>query len=315
MESLDMKLYTNIKSYSVTWLANTYDQSSSQGIIAYYYLPETMEEMTELCRDLYDRKEKFYVVGSTSNIYIRPNTNIEHLISVKLLHQFYVEDDFLYCECGASVKQIVRKMIKDGMKGYSCMIDLPGTVGGAIYGNASVSTDSIVQQLVDVKILLRDGSVRTFSPDELKFSFRSSSLKRKEWDGIILSCRLKRTKGDQQKIEDEAQMVHAWRKVNQPGAARNLGTTSLLSITNRTMLGMVLRCLVSFVGMFVPSKKRNDVKIKLIMTWLGKPGLAKYLFGLNRYMWLDSAAHLCFDDYIEVINQLYVKPRLEIEVW
>lgn len=139
-----MKLYTNIKSYSVTWLANTYDQSSSQGIIANYYLPETMEEMTELCRDLYDRKEKFYVVGSTSNIYIRPNTNIEHLISVKLLHQFYVEDDFMYCECGASVKQIVRKMIKDGMKGYSCMIDLPGTVGGAIYGNASVSTDSIV---------------------------------------------------------------------------------------------------------------------------------------------------------------------------
>lgn len=135
------------------------------------------------------------------------------------------------------------------------------------------------------------------------------------WYGIILSCRLKRTKGDQKKIEDEAQMAHAWRKVNQPGAAKNLGTTSLLSIADRTMLGMALRCLASFIGMFVPSKKRNDVKIKLIMTWLGKPGLAKYLFGLNRYMWLDSAAHLCFDDYVEVINQLYVKPRLEIEVW
>lgn len=310
-----MKLYTNIKSYSVTWLANTYNQSSSQGIIANYYLPETMEEMAELCRDLYDRKEKFYVVGSTSNIYIRPNTNIEHLISVKLLHQFYVEDDFMYCECGASEKQIERKMVKDGMKGYSCMIDLPGTVGGAIYGNASVSSDSIVQQLVDVKILLKDGVIKTFTPEELNFSFRSSSLKRKELNGIILSCRLKRTKGDQQKIEDEAQMAHAWRKVNQPGAARNLGTTSLLSITNRTMLGRTLRGLASFVGMFVPLKKRNDIKIKLIMTWLGKPGLAKYLFGLNRYMWLDSAAHLCFDDYIEVINQLYVKPRLEIEVW
>lgn len=46
------------------------------------------------------------------------------------------------------------------------------------------------------------------------------------------------------------------------------------------------------------------------VTWL-----AKYLFGLNRYMWLDSAAHQCFDDYVDVINQLYVKPRLEIEVW
>lgn len=162
---------------------------------------------------------------------------------------------------------------------------------------------------------MRDGCVRAFSPDELNFSFRSSSIKRKEWDGIILSCRLKRIKGDQKMIEDEAKMVHEWRKANQPGAARNLGTTSLLSIADRTVLGMVLRCLASFVGMFVPSKKRNDIKIKMIMMLLGKPGLAKYLFGLNRYMWLDSSAHLCFDDYVEVINRLYVKPRLEIEVW
>jgi len=30
----------------------------------------------------------------------------------------------------ASVKRIVREMVKDGIDGYACMIDLPGTVGG-----------------------------------------------------------------------------------------------------------------------------------------------------------------------------------------
>ena len=48
-----MKIFKNVKSYSVTWLANTYDKDTSQGTIANYYFPETMEKLTELCRELY----------------------------------------------------------------------------------------------------------------------------------------------------------------------------------------------------------------------------------------------------------------------
>ena len=51
------------------------------------------------------------------------------------------------------------------------------------------------------------------------------------------------------------------------------------------------------------------------MKALGKPELSQYLFGLNRYMWMDPKAHESFGAYVEAINQLYVKPRLEIEVW
>ena len=64
-----MKYYKNVKSYSVTWLANTYDKNTSQGTIANYYLPETMEEFTELCRELYRKNEKFrFFVNLGGNI-------------------------------------------------------------------------------------------------------------------------------------------------------------------------------------------------------------------------------------------------------
>ena len=191
-----MKTYKEVKSYSVTWLANTYDKDTSQGTIANYYLPETMEELTELCRELYRKNEKFHVVGSTSNVYILPNTSIKHLISIRLLNRFYQENGFTVCQCGASVKQIVRSMVKNGIDGYACMIDLPGTIGGGVYGNAGVSRHSIVRQLKDVTILLPNGIIRTFSPEELGFTFRSSALKRGEMQGVILSCRLKRAPGN-----------------------------------------------------------------------------------------------------------------------
>lgn len=310
-----MKVFENVKSCSVTWLANTYDKEKAQGIIAHYYLPESMNEFIGLCRELYGRNEMFRVVGATSNIYIRPDTNIDHLISIKHLNSFHIANGLLVCQCGVSVKRIVREMVKDGIDGYACMIDLPGTIGGAIYGHAGVSRHSIAQQLVDVQILLSDGKIKTFTPEELNFSYRSSALKRGELDGVILSCRLKRCPGDKKEIEREAKMVHEWRKKNQPGPSRNLGTTSLLTITKNTRIGFLLRYVAYALAILVPSEKRVAFKTKLIMMLMGKPRLAKYLFGLNRYMWMDTASHEYFDDYVDVINQLYVKPRLEIEVW
>ena len=310
-----MKTYKDVKSYSITWLANTYDKDTSQGTIANYYLPETMEEFTELCRELYQKNEKFHVVGSTSNVYIRPNTSIKHLISIRLLNRFYLENDLTVCQCGASVKQIVRSMVKDGIEGYACMIDLPGTIGGGVYGNAGVSRHSIVRQLKDVTILLDNGTIRTFQPKELGFTFRSSALKRGELQGVILSCRLKRTPGSKKEIEDEAMMVHEWRKENQPGAARNLGTTSLLSIAKPTLKGKLLRAIAKCFAYVLNPDDEADFKTRFIMKALGKPELSQYLFGLNRYMWKDPKAHESFEAYVEAINQLYVKPRLEIEVW
>lgn len=310
-----MKTYKDVKSYSVTWLANTYDKDTAQGTISNYYLPETMEELTELCRELYRKNEKFHVVGSTSNVYIRPNTSIKHLISIRLLNRFYLENGFTVCQCGASVKQIVRSMVKDGIDGYACMIDLPGTIGGGVYGNAGVSRHSIVRQLKDVTILLANGTIRTFPPDELGFTFRSSALKRGEMQGVILSCRLKRTLGNKKEIEDEAMMVHEWRKENQPGAARNLGTTSLLSIAKSTLKGKLLRAIAKCFAYVLKPDDEAGFKTRFIMKALGKPKLSQYLFGLNRYMWMDPKAHESFETYVEAINQLYVKPRLEIEVW
>lgn len=310
-----MKYYKNVKSYSVTWLANTYDKDTSQGTIANYYLPETMEELTELCRELYRKNEKFHVVGSTSNVYIRPNTSFKHLISIKLLNRFYLDNDFMVCECGASVKRIVRRMVIDGIDGYACMIDLPGTIGGGVYGNAGVSRHSIGRQLKDVTVLLDNGSIRTFSPNDLGFTFRSSALKRGELQGIILSCRLKRTPGNKKEIEDEAMMVHEWRKENQPGAARNLGTTALLSIAKPTLKGKLLLGMAKVWAFVLKPNDKADFKPRFIMKALGKPKLSQYLFGLNRYMWMDAKAHENFEAYVEAINQLYVKPKLEIEVW
>lgn len=92
-----MKIKKHIKSYSISWLANTYDRETSTGEIENYYLPETMEEFVDLCRSLQKKEEAFKIVGATSNVYIQPNSSFKHVISIRHLNQFYHDGDVEIC--------------------------------------------------------------------------------------------------------------------------------------------------------------------------------------------------------------------------
>lgn len=310
-----MKIQHNIKSYSITWLANTYDKERSFGIVENYYQPETLDEFVDLCKRFYAKKDTFKLIGHTSNVYILPNTNIKNLISTKYLTKWHTENDHCYCECGASVMQIVKSMVERGIKGYACMVDLPGTVGAALYGNSGVSHDSIANVLEYVTILTKDGILRDYSYKEMKFDVRSSALKRKELEGVIVSCYLKAEKGDVKAIKKEAEDVHKWRLDNQPGPSRNLGTTSLLTIVPTSIVGMFAKAIAKFCSFFIKKSKRKQVKLNIILFLLGHKALFPYLEGLNRYMWNDKNAHVHFNDYVSFINKMYKNPRLEIEIW
>lgn len=308
-----MKIQHGIKTCSVSWLSNTYDTDVALGEIGNYYVPDNMEEFINLCKKIYKDGDDFLVVGHTSNIYFRPNTNLRHVISTKKLTTWYQEKDVIVCECGVHVKKLVQSMVTDGIKGYACMIDLPGTVGAAIYGNASVSHDSIANQLIDATMLLPDGTIKSVSPEDLCFQFRSSALKRREIEGIILSCRLKCEKGDKSAIEKEAENVHKWRLENQPGPSRNLGTTSLLNNRDCTLMGMLLRAITKVIG-FISFKRTPLLSQSIMLSLVGVKYLNPYMRGLNRYMWIDSKGHEYFDDYLKLIHKIYKNPKLEIEV-
>lgn len=305
----------NIKSYSISWLANTYDGDTSTGIIENYYIPDSIDEFTTLCKSFYNKQEPFKIIGHSSNVYILPNTNIKNVISTRKLQKWNIDDGFLFCECGANIKRIARSMVDEGIKGFACMVDLPGTVGAAIYGNAGVSHDSVSGVLESVDILLSDGNICTFGYSDLGFTVRSSVLKRGEIDGVILSCKLRIEKGNVDDIISEANYVHNWRLANMPGPSRNLGTTFLLSDKSLTFLGSFVKSMVSLLCLFSKCKSNQQLKLRLILHLLQYKELEPYMFGWNRYIWRDPKAHNQFGEYLKLIKKIYKKPRLEIEVW
>ena len=303
-----MIIKNHVKTYSISWISSSYDKDTALGIINTYYIPETIDELQELCISLFTSGEELRVVGHTSNIYFLPNTNISNLISVRKLNRWQIEGNLLTCQCGVNVKALSKAMIDEGFEGFAGLIDLPGTIGGAIYGNASVGKYSITNMLESVKLLNENGQIEVYSKEDMNFQYRSSALKRQEMKGIILSCSLKLTMGDSGKEKRTAEGIHVWRVKNQPGPLNNLGTTALLN--NHSKYGF----LAFSIAKLVAFGRSPIIKKNLVLKMLGASHLSPYLFGYNRFIWKDPKAHEFFYDYIRFINKAYKYPKLEIEV-
>lgn len=199
-------------------------------------------------------------------------------------------------------------MIEKGYKGFAGLIDLPGTIGGAIYGNASVGNYSISKMLVSIELLNEFGHIETLKYEDLAFCSRSSILKRHEKKGVILSCNLRLEKGEIEEERKIADIIHNWRLQNQPGPLNNLGTTALLS--TRSIYGLFTFSIAKLLDLCHSSHKKDYLALKI----MGVKHLSPYLFGYNRFIWKDIKAHDYFSDYLSFINKAYKNPKLEIEV-
>ena len=71
---------------------------------------------------------------------------------------------------------------------------VPGTVGGAVVGNAGAYLSDIYTYILSVRVLDKDLNIKEINKDEIKYSYRYSSFKDNK-DLIILSVKLKLEKG------------------------------------------------------------------------------------------------------------------------
>src|SRR3989338_9418314 len=94
---------------------------------------------------------------------------------------------------GVLSAMLARKTAEAGLAGLTWMISLPGTVGGAVRGNAGCFGGETKDRLVEVDVL-RDGEIKTFSKADLNFGYRESSIKHS--NDIVLSAMFEFEAGD-----------------------------------------------------------------------------------------------------------------------
>ena len=79
---------------------------------------------------------------------------------------------------GTALDDAARIAAEAGLEGLTCCTGIPGTVGGAIVGNAGAWGRQIADRLVDVTVLTPDGRRQTIPSAELDFGYRRSRFQR-----------------------------------------------------------------------------------------------------------------------------------------
>ena len=113
-----------------------------------------------------------------------------------------------------ALDELVVSTIDKGFDGLAFASGIPGTVGGAIAGNAGAFGKQIGDILVSATLLNREGELSEFSPDALEFSYRHSRLH--ESNDILVSARLRLAPGDKETLSTERQRILQLRRERHP---------------------------------------------------------------------------------------------------
>ena len=143
------------------------------------------------------KKEKtpFLLIGGGSNIVVSDHglkTNIiRYLSSTGLIKR---NGNDVTASASTILDDLALFCVDEGLEGLNYAAGIPGTVGGAVTGNAGAWGKQISDVLKSAVILDDQGKTKTVGPDYFAFSYRHSRLK--ETDEIIVSVTFAGTPGD-----------------------------------------------------------------------------------------------------------------------
>jgi UDP-N-acetylmuramate dehydrogenase len=126
-------------------------------------------------------------------------------------------------ESGANLSSLARQCIAKGLGGLEWAVGVPGTVGGAVVGNAGAHGGDMHGTLIAATVWEPGSGVRIYSNEELEYDYRDSVLKREHGQPgvrrVVLSAELALEPEAVDVLMARADGFTAHRKQTQPGGA------------------------------------------------------------------------------------------------
>jgi UDP-N-acetylmuramate dehydrogenase len=137
-----------------------------------------------------------------------------------------MEKEAARAEAGAQLAILARETVGRGLTGLEWAAGLPGTVGGAVVGNAGAFEGDIATVLCCATVLGPDGEIVERPADWFKFDYRLSRIKREAGGGgyVVLAATFGLQEGDPKALAARADEILEWRKTRHPSGA-TMGST------------------------------------------------------------------------------------------
>ena len=148
------------------------------GPAQYLATPRSFDELQALVAKCHADEISVRLLGSGSNLLVRDEgvSGVVLKLSEPCFSEISVDGNQVNAGGGALLSSLISESIKAGLGGLEVLAGIPGTVGGALHGNAGGRGGDIGQFVKSVKVLTAKGEVFTRQEDELSFAYRKSSV-------------------------------------------------------------------------------------------------------------------------------------------
>ncbi len=186
---------------------------------------ETLAELVKIC---IESGIPYRVFGGLSNVLVS-DRGFDGIVLLNRGGTVSIEKDsaeriIVTADSGVLMSKLVKFCAEEGIAGMDWAAGLPGTVGGAVYGNAGAFGSDTAAVFLDGQYLDESGTLRPLSKADMGFSYRSSALKRGEKAGILTEVRFVLSSGDPKAIRAAADARRTWRHEHQPDTLPSLGS-------------------------------------------------------------------------------------------
>ena len=182
---------------------------------------ETAEEIREAVDLARRARVPVTVVGGGSNILVSDAGVRGLVLRVRGGDVRAIDDTHIRADAGVTINGLVRWTITHGRAGLEAWAGTPGTVGGAIFGNAHFQGRNIGDLVSRVMLVDPDGTVVDVPVADMEFSYDFSRLHRT--GEVVVSADFRVTRGDPEALRAIARDSLAYRKRTQPLALPSAG--------------------------------------------------------------------------------------------
>lgn len=145
------------------------------GAADFLFEAESDADVADVVRHCAAANIPFIIIGGGSNI-LCADEGYRGMAIVLRNAALYFDGSRVSCDAGVSWGELLRAAAEHSLSGLEWGADIPGTVGGAVRGNAGAYGGEVKDTIVSVRVL-RNGSIMEIPAGECGFAYRESAFK------------------------------------------------------------------------------------------------------------------------------------------
>lgn len=181
---------------------------------------KSTNELMDVMKVVWEHEIPYYILGGGSNVLVSDKgvRGVVVLNKAKEVRFESGDQPTVWSEAGVVLSNLANRCASKGLTGLEWAATVPGTIGGAVYGNAGAFGGDMSGNLLWAEMLTKNGRER-FSVGQMGYGYRTSILKRGGINAIVLSALLRLNNSTKEEVSAKIEQFSERRKTTQPPGA------------------------------------------------------------------------------------------------